>query len=149
MKRIASLAASLLLLTGAPALAQLSAGQGGVAPQGGIAAGLGIQRGLGAMNESGENGFITLFGAGAETKIVVDVHGMKPEVPQTVAIQRGKSCGAIEPGIVARSADLVGGMSRGSVPLTTDALMSGNYVAVLYSNTTAGAQIVACGHLPG
>ena len=76
MKRIVSLAATLVLLSGVPALAQLNAGQGGVAPQGGVSAGAGIQRGLGAMNESGENGFITLFGAGAETRLVVDVHGM-------------------------------------------------------------------------
>jgi hypothetical protein len=149
MKRIVSLAATLVLLSGVPALAQLNAGQGGVAPQGGVSAGAGIQRGLGAMNESGENGFITLFGAGAETRLVVDVHGMTAKSPQTVAIQRGKSCAAIEPGIVARSGDLVGGMSRGSVSISTDALMSGNYVVVVYSNATSGAQIVSCGHLPG
>jgi hypothetical protein len=148
MKRIAGLAAAIILLTSAPAFAQLSQAQGGVAGQGDVAPGAGIQRGVRQMHESGENGFITLFGSGPETKIVVDVHGMQPLPAQTVAIQRGKSCGAIEPGIVARSADLVAGKSRGSVPLTTDALMSGNYVAVLYSNTGNGAQIVACSHLP-
>jgi opacity protein-like surface antigen len=149
MKRIVALAASIVLLASAPALAQLSEGQGGVAPQGGVSAGVGIQRGLESMNQSGENGFITLFGSGAETRVVVDVHGMKPSATQTVAIQRGKSCAAIEPKIVARSGKLVGGMSRGAVPLSTAALMSGNYVAVVYSSTDPGAQIVACGHLPG
>jgi hypothetical protein len=149
MKRIAGLAAAIILLASAPAVAQLSQAQGGVAAQGDVAPGAGIQRGVGSMNESGENGFITLFGAGAETRIVVDVHGMQPLGTQAVAIQRGKSCAAIEPGIVAQSGALVHGVSRGSVPLSTDALMSGNYVAVIYSSTAPGAQIVACGHLPG
>lgn len=148
MKRIVSLA-TILLLASAPAGAQVGLGPGGNAPQGGVAAGAGIQRGLESMNQSGENGFITLFPAGNATRVVVDVHGMKPEVSQTVAILRGKSCAAIQTGIVARSADLVNGMSRGTVALSNDALMSGNYVAVVFSSTQPGAQIVACGHLPG
>ena len=147
MKRIVSLAATLLLLSGAPALAQLSAGQGGVAPQGGVSAGAGIQRGLGAMNESGENGFITLFGAGAGTRLVVDVHGMMAKSPQSVAIQRGKLCSAIDPNVVAWSTNLVNGFSRGNVPMSVRTLMSGNYVVVVHASTMAGSPVVSCGML--
>jgi hypothetical protein len=38
-------------------------------------------------------------------------------------------------------------MSRGSVPMTEDRLVSGNYVVVVYSNNTPGSRPVACGHL--
>jgi hypothetical protein len=140
MKLIIGLAAAILLLASTPAFAQQ-------AMQGGVRAGAGVQRGLQSMHNSGENGYVTLISQGASTRVVVDVHGMKRNVPQTVAIQRGKLCSAIRPGIVARSANLVRGMSRGTVPLSTRTLLSGNYVVVVRDGAMPGARIVSCGML--
>jgi hypothetical protein len=126
------MAAALVFLAGAPAFAQ-----GGVAP------GAGVQRGLETMSNSGLNGFVTLFNQGARTGVVVDVHSVAPTGVKSVAIQRGKSCGAIAPGIVAKSADTVRGISRGSVPLPIGRLLSGNYVVTVWH----GTRIEACGTL--
>jgi hypothetical protein len=79
--------------------------------------------------------------------MVTALEGTMPGRTQTVAIQRGKSCANVQPGIVTRSADMVHGISRGSVPMTDDRLLSGNYVVVVYSNNTPGSRPVACGQL--
>jgi hypothetical protein len=136
MKMIFSLAAAALLLSSAPAFAQ-----------GGVPLGAGLQRGVESINNSGQNGFVTLFRNGVQTRMVTALEGTMPGRTQTVAIQRGKSCGNVQPGIVTRSADMVHGMSRGSVPMTEDRLLSGNYVVVVYSNNTPGSRPVACGQL--
>jgi hypothetical protein len=138
MKIIFSLAAAALLLSSAPALAQ---------SPGGVPLGAGLQRGVESVNNSGQEGFVTLFKAGAQTRVVTALEGTMAGRVQTVAIQRGKSCDEVQPGIVARSADMVHGMSRGSVPMTEDRLVSGNYVVVVYSNNTPSARQVACGQL--
>jgi hypothetical protein len=139
MKFIFSLTAAALLLSSAPAIAQ--------APPGGVPLGAGLQRGVEAVNNSGQTGFVTLFKAGASTRLVTALEGTRPGRVQTVAIQRGKACDAIRPGIVARSADMRRGMSRGSVPISEARLVSGNYVVVVYSNNRAGARPVACGQI--
>jgi hypothetical protein len=139
MKLLFSLAAAALLLSSAPALAQ--------APPGGVPLGAGLQRGVMGLNNSGENGFVTLFTQGGQTRLVTSLEGTHPGRVQTVAVQRGKTCDAISPGIVVRSADLVHGISRGTVPMTEDRLLSGNYVVIVYSNNTPGARMVACGQL--
>jgi hypothetical protein len=136
MKMIFSLAAAALLLSSAPAFAQ-----------GGVPLGAGLQRGVESINNSGQNGFVTLFRNGVQTRMVTALEGTMPGRTQTVAIQRGKSCDNVQPGIVTRSADMVHGMSRGSVPMTGDRLLSGNYVVVVYSNNTPGSRPVACGQL--
>jgi hypothetical protein len=136
MKMIFSLAAAALLLSSAPAFAQ-----------GGVPLGAGLQRGVESINNSGQNGFVTLFRNGVETRMVTAIEGTMPGRTQTVAIQRGKSCDKVQPGIVTRSADMVHGISRGSVPMTEDRLLSGNYVVVVYSNNTPGSRPVACGQL--
>jgi hypothetical protein len=135
---IFSLAAAALLLSSAPALAQ--------AP-GGVPLGAGTQRGIEDLNNSGQNGFVTIFHAGTQTRMVTSLDGTMAGRVQTVAIQRGKGCDNIQSGIVVRSADMVHGMSRGTVPMTEDRLLSGNYVVVVYSNNTPGARPVACGQL--
>jgi hypothetical protein len=140
MKLIAGLAAAILLLASTPAFAQEGR-------QGGVPAAAGVQRGLQSMHNSGQNGYVTLFDRGASTHVVVDVHGMNPVGTQTVAIQRGKLCSAIQPGVVAWSTNLVGGMSRGNVPLSVHRLLSGNYVVIVHGSTMAGASIVSCGML--
>jgi hypothetical protein len=139
MKTIFGLAAAALVFTSAPAFAQ--------APPGGVPLGAGLQRGVEALNNSGQTGFVTLFDHGASTRIVTALEGTPPGRVQTVAIQRGKSCDAITPGIIARSKDLKYGISRGEVPISQSHLTSGNYLVVVYSNNLAGARQVACGQL--
>lgn len=140
MKLILGLAATLVLLVSTPAFAQ----QG---RQGGVRAEAGIQRGLQSMHNSGQNGYVTLFSRGAATRIVVAVRGMKRVGAQTVAIERGKLCSAFGPGIVAQSTNLVGGMSRGTIPMSVHTLLSGNYVVVVRDGTMPGARVVSCGML--
>jgi len=136
MKLIFGLAAAAVLLTSAPVFAQ-----------GGVPLGAGLQRGVMGLNNSGQAGFVTLFTNGAQTRIVTALEGTLHGRAQTVAIQRGKTCDAITPGIVARSTDMVNGISRGSVNMTEDRLVSGNYVVVVYSTNAPGARMVACGQL--
>jgi hypothetical protein len=138
MKLISSLAAAAVLLSSAPAVAQ---------SPGGVPLGAGLQRGVESLNNSGQDGFVTLFKAGAATRLVTALEGTLAGRVQTVAIARGKSCDDVQPGIVARSADMVHGMSRGSVPMSEDRLVSGNYVVVVYSSNTPGSRLVACGQL--
>jgi hypothetical protein len=128
-----------LACTSAAALAQV--GPGGVGP------GAGTQLGIQQLDQSGQVGFVTLFNAGAGTRIVTAINGAPAGRVQTVAIQRGKGCNAFEPQIVARSADLAHGISHGMVPIAEDALLSGNYDVIVYSNNGPGARPVACGHL--
>src|SRR5471032_2557399 len=107
MKLLFSLAAAALLLSSAPALAQ--------APPGGVPLGAGLQRGVMGLNNSGQTGFVTLFNQGGQTRLVTALEGTMPGRVQTVAVRRGKTCDSISPGIIARSADLVHGISRGTV----------------------------------
>lgn len=139
MKLLFSLTVAALLLATAPAFAQKAPG--------GVPFGAGLQRGVMGLNNSGQNGFVTLFGQGGQTRLVTSLEGTLPGRVQTVAVQRGKSCDDIRPGIVVRSADLERGVSRGVVPMTEDRLLSGNYVVVVYSNNTPHARQVACGQL--
>ncbi len=145
MKPIFGLAAAALLLTSfltsAPAFAQ------GIPAPGGVPLGAGLQRGLEAVNNSGQTGFVTLFDHGKMTHVVTALEGTLPGRVQTVAVQRGKSCSAIVPGIVARSADMRKGISRGDVMMPQSRLVSGNYVVIVYSNNTPGGKPVACGQL--
>ena len=139
MKRIFGLTAVALLLAAAPAVAQ--------APPGGVAFGAGLQRGVMGLNNSGQTGFVTLFHQGNSTRLVTSLEGTLGGRVQTVAVQRGKTCDAITPGIVARSTDMRNGISRGVVPMAQNRLLSGNYVVVVYSNNTPGGRPVACGQL--
>jgi len=139
MKTIFGLVAAALFLTAAPAIAQ--------APPGGVPLGAGLQRGVMELNNSGQTGFVTLFSHGSSTHLVTALEGTLGGRVQTVAVQRGKTCDAITPGIVARSADMVHGTSRGDVMMAQSRLLSGNYVVVVYSNNTPGGRPVACGQL--
>ena len=139
MKQIFGLVAVALLLAAAPAAAQ--------APPGGVPLGAGLQRGVMGLNNSGQTGFVTLFGQGRSTRMVTALEGTLRGRVQTVAIQRGKTCDAISPGVIARSADMRNGISRGVVPMPQSRLLSGNYVVVVYGNNTPGGRPVACGQL--
>lgn len=138
MKHLFASLAVALLLTAAPAFAQMGPG--------GVPVGAGLQRGVQQIGQSGQVGFVTLFGAGSGTRVVTAINGAGGRV-EMVAIQRGKDCDSFEPGIVARSADLTNGTSRGTVPMSEDRLLSGNYDVIVYSSNVPGARPVACGHL--
>jgi hypothetical protein len=139
MKTFFGLVATALLFSSTPAFAQ--------APPGGVPLGAGLQRGVMELNNSGQTGFVTLLHAGSSTRLVTALEGTMPGRVQMVAVQRGKTCDAIVNGIVARSADMTHGISRGIVPLAQSRLLSGNYVVVVYSNNRPGSRPVACGQL--
>ena len=107
----------------------------------------GFQRGVQELNNSGQDGYVTLFPKGNHTHIVTAIEGTPHGRVQTVTVQRGRSCDSIQPGILAKSADLVAGMSRGDVPIPMNHLTSGNYVVIVYSENKPGARMVACGWL--
>jgi hypothetical protein len=139
MKTIFGLIAAALVLTSAPAFAQKEPG--------GVPFGAGLQRGVMSVNNSGQNGFVTLFEHGKTTRVVTALEGTLPGRIQTVALQRGHTCDAIVPGIVARSADMVHGISKGTLAMPQSRLLSGNYLIVVYSNNMPGGRPVACGQL--
>jgi hypothetical protein len=139
VKSIFGIVTAALLLSSAPAFAQ--------APPGGVPLGAGLQRGVMEVSNSGQTGFVTLFTDGAQTRLVTALEGTSPGRVQMVVIQRGKSCDTVQAGTVARSADMIRGISRGVVPMSQNRLLSGNYVVIVYSNTTPAARPVACGQL--
>jgi len=133
------------LLTTTSALAQSTDGIPSGSGPGHVPFGAGEQRGLQSVNNSGQNGFVTLFRRGARTAVVVAVDSARH--PERVAIIRGNSCAAIGSTVAARLADLHHGVSRGYVPMTMNRLLSGNYLTVVYSNVRPSASPVACGEL--
>jgi hypothetical protein len=137
MKAIFGLIAALAVA--APALAQEAPG--------GVPLGAGTQLGVEQLNNSGQAGYVTFFHHGASTEMVTEILGAPAGRSQTIAIQRGKGCTTIQPGFVAKGADLHNGRSRGTIPISEPHLLSGNYVFVVYSSDMAGARPVACAHL--
>ncbi len=141
---IAALVATLLV--SATASAQSVRGIPVGSGPGGVPFGAGTQRGLQSVNNSGENGFVTLFARGPRTAVVVKVEGSHGK-PERAAIVRGNSCDAIGSTIAVRLNDLHASISRGYVPMTMRRLTSGNYLAVVYGNTRPNARPVACGEI--
>ena len=109
--------------------------------------GAGTERGVEQVNNSGQVGTVTLFRRDAVTRIQVAVHGVSDGRLESVRIYRGPSCDELQPRPTYFLADLKNGVSRSSVGVTADRLLSGNYNVVVFSNNRAGAQTVACGHL--
>ncbi len=136
MKLISGLTAAALLLTGTPVFAQ-----------GGVPFGAGDQLGVMGLANSGQTGFVTLFKGGPSTRVVTALEGVPAGRVEMVAIQRGKDCDSVRPEIIARSADLVRGISRGVVEMPENRLLDGHYVVVVYASTAPGARMVACGQL--
>lgn len=126
-------------LTAGPALAQ-------VAPNGPTSVVGGVQRGIEQLNQSGQVGYVTLFGRGGGVSVVTLVDGTKGR-PEALTIHRGKDCGTVEPVAIARLTDLSAGRSTSTVDIPMDRLLSGNYSLLVFSNTTPGARAVACAHL--
>jgi hypothetical protein len=99
------------------------------------------------VNNSGQVGTVTLFRRDPGTRIQIALHGVTDGRVESVRIYRGSSCDDLKPRPTYFLADLKNGVSRSSVGLTQDRLLSGNYNVVVFSNNHAGAQTVACGHL--
>jgi hypothetical protein len=133
------------LLASASASAQSSGIPVGGGP-GGVPFGAGTQRGLQSANNSGQNGFVTLFARGARTAVVVKVEGSHHKL-QRAAIVRGRSCDTIGSTVAAPLVNLTDGISRGYVPMAIGRLTSGNYLTVVYANASPTARPVACGEL--
>ena len=110
----------------------------------------GVQRGVMQLNQSGQTGYITLYGrAGDKTLLVTKMEGVPAGRVQALTIHRGQDCDSVDPKAVARGTDLKDGRSTGTVPLSQARLLSGNYDVIIFSGTTAAAKPVACVHLAG
>ena len=136
MKHFAAALAA-MFLTGATALAQSYPGDTGA----------GVQRGIEQANNSGQVGTATVFGAGANTRVVVDLKGTDGRV-QSVRLYRGPSCDDLGTGGPAYFLDdMKNGRSTSIVKAPESKLLSGNYNVVVFSSAQAGARATACGHL--
>jgi hypothetical protein len=109
--------------------------------------GVGDARGMEQVNNSGQVGTVTLFRRDSNTRIFVELHGVPDGRVESVRIYRGPSCDDLQPRPTYFLADLRNGVSRSSVSLSEDRLLSGNYNVVVFSNNHVGAQAVSCGHL--
>ena len=109
--------------------------------------GVGEQRGVEQVNNSGQVGTVTLFHAGAKTRVVVDLKGAPPGRLQSVRIYRGPSCDDLAPQPQYYLADMHNGRSVSPANLPQEKLLSGNYNVVVFSSNQAGARATACGHL--
>jgi hypothetical protein len=138
MKRSIGLLIAATLATAVPAAAQTPPNDSGS----------GVQRGIMQLNQSGQTGYITLYGrSGDRTMIVTKMEGVPAGRVQALTIHRGRDCETVDPKAVARGADLKDGKSSGMVPLSQQRLLSGNYDVIIFSNTTASAKPVGCVHL--
>lgn len=101
----------------------------------------GVVRGIESQNTSGQVGEV-LFRDGG---LVVDMKGTNGK-PEAVTINRGFQC-SDQPGVVvARLGMLSNGNLTAPVSLSSDRLLSGNYLVVVHNND-ANSRAVACGQL--
>lgn len=101
----------------------------------------GVVRGIESQNTSGQVGEV-LF---RDNGVVVDIKGTGGK-PEAVTINRGFQC-SDQPGVVvARLGTLSNGTLTAPVSLSSDRLLSGNYLIVVHNND-ANSRAVACGQL--
>lgn len=110
-------------------------------------AGLGTQRGIEQVNGSGQVGTVTLFRRGANTRVVVEMHGTSPGRIQSTRLYRGAACDSLSASPAYVLADMHGGTSQTTLHADEGKLLSGNYNVVVFSNNKAGSATTACGHL--
>jgi hypothetical protein len=123
------LAAALLAVMVSPALAQLDQSPTGVV------------RGLESQNTSGQVGEVRFHANGVE--VAMQGTGGKSEA---VTINRGFQC-SDQPGpVTARLGRLSNGHLSASAPMSSDRMLSGNYLVVVHNNG-AMSRAVACGQL--
>jgi hypothetical protein len=136
MKRMAAVLIAALLTT-AVASAQSYPGDPGA----------GEQRGVEQVSNSGQVGTVTLFTAGPNTRVVVELKGTPEGRAQSVRLYRGQSCDDLAAKPQYFLNDMKNGVSRSVVKAHEDKLLSGNYNVVVFSSNQAGASATACGHL--
>ena len=101
----------------------------------------GLVRGIESQNTSGQVGEV-LFRSGG---VIVDMKGTGGK-PEAVTINRGFDC-SDQPGVVvAQLGTLSNGKLSAPVSLSSDHLLSGNYLVVVHNNGPM-SRAVACGHL--
>jgi Cu/Zn superoxide dismutase len=136
MKRLVAAVAAVILTT-AHAGAQSYPGDSGA----------GVQRGIQQLNNSGQVGTVTLFNAGASTRLVVELKG-GPAHAQSVKLFRGPSCDDVSTGAPAYVlGDAHNGRSASAANAPESQLLSGNYNVVVFASNRTGARATACGHL--
>lgn len=101
----------------------------------------GVVRGIESQNTSGQVGEV-LFHDGS---LIVDMKGTNGKA-EAVTINRGFQC-SDQPGpVTARLGTLSNGKLSATVSISTDRLLSGNYLVVVHNND-ADSRAVACGQL--
>lgn len=102
----------------------------------------GVVRGIQSQNTSGQVGEVLFRSNG----VIVDMQGTSGK-PEAVTINRGFQC-SDQPGPVYI---LLGTLSNGKltapVSLSSDRLLSGNYLVVVHNNNDVKSAAVACGQL--
>ena len=138
MKRAIGLLVAAVLAATVPAAAQ-------TAPD---ANSSGVQRGVMQLNQSGQTGYLTLYERpGDKTLLVTKMEGVPAGRVQALTIHRGQDCSSVDPKAVARGADLKDGRSSGTVAISQQRLLSGNYDVIIFSSISPASKPVACVHL--
>jgi len=110
----------------------------------------GNKLGMQTLNNSGEDGEVTLFGkdGGRRTLVVVNIEGAPHIRPQPVSIRHASDCDKISPAQPISLHWLFNGHSSTLVDIPIMKLLSGNYAVVVGSRLLESTpHYVACGHL--
>lgn len=111
---------------------------------------LGTKLGMQELNNSGQDGDVTLFGrdGGRATLVVVAVEGA-PHRAEPIAIHASRSvfCDAIAPARLYPLKDLVNGRSTTLVHVPIMKLLSGHYSVVVARSAAAPTSYASCGSL--
>ena len=109
--------------------------------------GAGIRRGMQQQNNSGEVGEVTLYGQGANARVVLRIDGEPGGRMQPAHIHRGQTCDNIDPKPAYPLHPVVNGRSTTIVNIPIDRLLSGNYAVNVHSSPTNMTRYVSCGHI--
>jgi hypothetical protein len=101
------------------------------------------------MNNSGEDGEVTLFGrnGGRQTRILVLLQGAPHIRPQPVALHHGSDCDRVSTAQPISLHWLVNGRSDTVVDVPILKLLSGNYYLMVGTRLLDPNHYVSCGHL--
>ncbi len=106
---------------------------------------LGVQE----LNNSGEDGEVTLFGknGGRQTLVVVILEGAPHARPQPVSIRHSNDCERISAASPIELHPLSNGHSSTLIDVPIMKLLSGNYSVVVSTRVADPNHYVSCGHL--
>ena len=110
--------------------------------------GLGTKLGIQTLNNSGQLGFITLFGRGSHKTLVdLTMSGVPRSKVELASLRRGRDCsGKIDRKIAFVLGDVRNGRSGTLLAASEATLLSGNYITIVASKETP-SHYLACGHL--